>query len=41
VGAVASEVAAPGHTFTRVVFCCFSAESARHHCTAFTELGLV
>jgi len=40
VGTVASELAAPGHRLTRVVFCCFSSESARHHGAAFTELGL-
>jgi len=26
---------------TRVIFCCFSPESAEHHKTAFAELGLV
>jgi O-acetyl-ADP-ribose deacetylase (regulator of RNase III) len=40
VGTVASEVAAaPG--LQRVVFCCFSQDSAEHHQAAFAELGLV
>ena len=41
VGTVASEVAAHPRGMTRVVFCCFSAESAEHHKAAFAELGLV
>ncbi|MEX0752501.1 MAG: macro domain-containing protein, partial [Xanthobacteraceae bacterium] len=40
VGTVVSEAAASAQTLTRVVFCCFSEESARHHCAAFAELGL-
>jgi O-acetyl-ADP-ribose deacetylase (regulator of RNase III) len=40
VGTVASELAAAPRGITRVVFCCFSAESAEHHSNAFTELGL-
>jgi O-acetyl-ADP-ribose deacetylase (regulator of RNase III) len=41
VGTVASEIAARPRGITRVVFCCFAAESAEHHKTAFAELGLV
>ncbi len=41
VGTVASEIAAQPRGMTRVVFCCFSAESAEHHKDAFGELGLV
>lgn len=40
VGTVAAELAAaPGHV-TRVVFCCFSPDSAHHHETAFADLGI-
>src|SRR5436305_490645 len=41
VGTVASELAAVPGGITRVVFCCFSAESAARHKNAFDELGLV
>ncbi len=45
VGTVASELAASSRAkssvLTRVVFCCFSTESAEHHKDAFGELGLV
>ena len=41
VGTVASEIAARPRGLTRVVFCCFSPDSAEHHKTAFAELGLV
>jgi O-acetyl-ADP-ribose deacetylase (regulator of RNase III) len=41
VGTVASEIAAQPRGMARVVFCCFSAESAEHHKDAFGELGLV
>jgi O-acetyl-ADP-ribose deacetylase len=41
VGTVASELAGRNVTLTRVVFCCFSAESAEFHKDAFGELGLV
>ena len=41
VGTVASEIAAQARGITRVVFCCFSPESAEHHKDAFAELGLV
>jgi O-acetyl-ADP-ribose deacetylase (regulator of RNase III) len=41
VGTVASEIAARPRGITRVVFCCFSPESAEHHKNAFAELGLV
>jgi O-acetyl-ADP-ribose deacetylase (regulator of RNase III) len=40
VGTVASEIAARARGMTRVVFCCFSPDSAEHHKTAFAELGL-
>ena len=40
VGTVASEIAATPRAITRVVFCCFSADSAEHHKIAFAELGL-
>ena len=39
VGIVAAELKAPS-SLTRVVFCCFSDDSARHHADAFRELGL-
>ena len=41
VGIVASELAANPRGMKRVIFCCFSADSAEHHKTAFAELGLV
>jgi O-acetyl-ADP-ribose deacetylase (regulator of RNase III) len=41
VGTVAAEIAAHPRSITRVVFCCFGAESAEHHKDAFAELGLV
>ncbi len=41
VGTVASEIAARPRGVTRVVFCCFSQDSAEHHKEAFAELGLV
>jgi len=41
VGTVAAEIAARPRGMQRVVFCCFSAESAEHHKNAFGELGLV
>ncbi len=40
VGTVASEIASAPRGMTRVVFCCFSPESAEHHKEAFAELGL-
>lgn len=40
VGTVASELAGGTTGPTRVIFCCFSAESAGHHEDAFGELGL-
>jgi O-acetyl-ADP-ribose deacetylase (regulator of RNase III) len=40
VGTVAAEIAHAPHGITRVVFCCFSPDSAEHHKQAFTELGL-
>jgi O-acetyl-ADP-ribose deacetylase (regulator of RNase III) len=39
VGTVASEIAACA--IERVVFCCFSPDSAEHHINALNELGLV
>lgn len=45
VGTVASELAGnprgKSHIISRVIFCCFSADSAEHHKEAFGELGLV
>jgi O-acetyl-ADP-ribose deacetylase (regulator of RNase III) len=41
VGTVVSEVSADARGISRVVFCCFSQESAEHHMNAFAELGLV
>ncbi len=41
VGTVASEIAAHARGMQRVVFCCFSGDSAEHHKDAFGELGLV
>jgi O-acetyl-ADP-ribose deacetylase (regulator of RNase III) len=40
IGTVASEIAADPRGLSRVVFCCFSPESADHHVNAFGELGL-
>ena len=40
VGTVAAEIAHASRGLERAVFCCFSADSANHHCEAFTELGL-
>ena len=41
VGTVAAEIARTPRGITRVLFCCFSPESAEHHKDAFAELGLV
>lgn len=41
VGTVAAEIAARPRGMARVVFCCFSEDSAEHHKNAFAELGLV
>jgi O-acetyl-ADP-ribose deacetylase (regulator of RNase III) len=40
VGTVVSEISAAARGVNRVVFCCFSQESADHHVNAFRELGL-
>jgi O-acetyl-ADP-ribose deacetylase (regulator of RNase III) len=40
VGTVASEIAAHPRGMTRVIFCCFSPDSAEHHKDAFAGLGL-
>src|SRR6266481_2965882 len=40
VGTVAAEIAHGPRGITRVVFCCFSPDSAEHHKDVFTELGL-
>jgi O-acetyl-ADP-ribose deacetylase (regulator of RNase III) len=40
VGTVVSEISAAARGISRVVFCCFSKESAEHHINAFAELGL-
>jgi len=39
-GTVVREISAPARGINRVVFCCFSNESADHHINAFRELGL-
>ena len=41
VGTVAAEMAHAPRGIKRVVFCCFSADSAAHHRAAFAELGLI
>jgi len=41
VGTVASQLSAKPRSLTRVVFCCFSEASARHHLDAAKELKLV
>jgi O-acetyl-ADP-ribose deacetylase (regulator of RNase III) len=41
VGTVASELASAPRGIARVIFCCFSSDSAEHHKDAFVELGLV
>jgi O-acetyl-ADP-ribose deacetylase (regulator of RNase III) len=40
VGTVASELASAPRGIARVIFCCFSPDSAEHHSNAFAELGL-
>jgi O-acetyl-ADP-ribose deacetylase (regulator of RNase III) len=40
VGTTASEIANKARGITRVVFCCFSPDSAERHQEAFVELGL-
>jgi O-acetyl-ADP-ribose deacetylase len=40
VGTVVSEMVADARGIDRVVFCCFSKESAEHHMNAFMEMGL-
>jgi O-acetyl-ADP-ribose deacetylase len=40
VGTVAAEIANAARGIKRVVFCCFSPDSAKHHQNAFAELGL-
>jgi O-acetyl-ADP-ribose deacetylase (regulator of RNase III) len=40
VGTVVSEVAADARSLERVVFCCFSEQSAQYHVAACTELGI-
>jgi O-acetyl-ADP-ribose deacetylase (regulator of RNase III) len=40
VGTVASEIANSARGMERVVFCCFSPDSAEHHRNTFAELGL-
>ncbi len=40
VGTVVSEVSADPRMIARVVFCCFSDDSAKHHINAFAEMGL-
>jgi O-acetyl-ADP-ribose deacetylase (regulator of RNase III) len=40
VGTIASELTASPRGMARVIFCCFSADSAEHHKDAFAALGL-
>ena len=40
VGTVAAEIANAPRGIKRVIFCCFSPDSAEHHRSAFIELGL-
>jgi O-acetyl-ADP-ribose deacetylase (regulator of RNase III) len=40
VGTVVSELAGRPSSLTRVIFCCFSQDSAEHHMRAFADLGL-
>src|SRR5262249_50726057 len=40
VGTVVAEIAHEPRGITRVVFCCFSPDSAEHHRDAFADLGL-
>jgi len=40
VGTVAGEAASAARGVKRIVFCCFSPDSAKHHQDAFAELGL-
>jgi len=40
VGTVSAELAAAPRGIGRVVFCCFSQDSADHHTAAFADLGL-
>ena len=40
VGTVVSELSADPRGIARVMFCCFSPDSAQHHVDAFAELGL-
>jgi len=40
VGTVVAEIAARPRGISRIIFCCFSPESAEHHEDAFGELGL-
>jgi O-acetyl-ADP-ribose deacetylase (regulator of RNase III) len=40
VGSVVSELAGSGSGLRRVIFCCFSEESAAQHQAAFADLGL-
>ena len=40
VGTVVAEVSGKASTLKRVIFCCFSQDSARHHADAFAEIGL-
>ena len=41
VGTVAAEIANAPRGLKRIVFCCFSADCAKHHRNAFAELGFV
>jgi O-acetyl-ADP-ribose deacetylase (regulator of RNase III) len=41
VGTIVSEVASHPGSIKRIVCCCFSQESSRHHVDAMSELGIV
>jgi|SRR4051812_14521690 O-acetyl-ADP-ribose deacetylase (regulator of RNase III) len=40
VGTVVSELSSDARGINRLVFCCFSQDSARHHAQAFGDLGI-
>jgi O-acetyl-ADP-ribose deacetylase (regulator of RNase III) len=40
IGTVVAELSASARGIQRVVFCCFSQDSATHHMDALAELGL-
>jgi O-acetyl-ADP-ribose deacetylase len=40
VGTVVNELSSDARGITRVIFCCFSPDSARHHDATFADLGI-